>query len=257
MEQINPHLDHCDGQPPSSKQKLVTFNTHPSLSKPAKRPERLPHLSYSMFKDNALRKKLSELGISSSGSRQLLEKRHTEWITLWNANCDSKNPRSKQELRHDLEIWERTQGGRAPASSASGNPNNNITSKDFDGAAWASKHETSFQQLIAEARKKRAMKTTDAVPPEGGNSDGATATSTPTLSETASPSREVFQNPVAQSESTAPQGLAAESSEAPASHDDLVSAMHETEVEAASGTFHEYPRNRFFESEVNGVESNR
>ena len=108
-----------------------------------------------MLKEPQLRKKLQELGISTAGSRQMLERRHKEWMTIWNANCDSLHPRRKADLLHDLDVWERTLGTRAPTSSRSIHLGTQIKDKDFDGAAWAAKHDTSFRDLIASARKNR------------------------------------------------------------------------------------------------------
>jgi E3 ubiquitin-protein ligase RAD18 len=108
-----------------------------------------------MLKEQALKKKMLELGISSQGPRILLEKRHKEWLTLWNANCDAAIPKKRSELLHDLEVWERTQGGRAPTTGRVIQTAAVIKDKDFDGAAWAAKHDSSFKDLIANARKGR------------------------------------------------------------------------------------------------------
>lgn len=110
-----------------------------------------------MLKDVALRKKMSELGISSQGPRQLLELRHKEWITIWNANCDSVRPKSRAALLQDLGTWERLSGAAA-AGMAFGRTRAGveIKDKDFDGAAWSSKHDTGFRDLIASARANAA-----------------------------------------------------------------------------------------------------
>jgi E3 ubiquitin-protein ligase RAD18 len=108
-----------------------------------------------MYKDPALRKKMSDLGISSQGPRTLLERRHKEWMTIWNSNCDAAQPRKHRELLQDLETWEKTQGGRAPTTGRSAQNAAIIKDKDFDGAAWAAKHDASFQDLINQARKTR------------------------------------------------------------------------------------------------------
>ncbi|KAJ6068996.1 hypothetical protein N7499_010883 [Penicillium canescens] len=79
-----------------------------TLGKP---PDRIPAINYSILKDNSLRKKLRDLGIPEWGPKPLLQRRHTEWMNLWNANCDSKNPKSKRVLLSELDIWERTQEG--------------------------------------------------------------------------------------------------------------------------------------------------
>ncbi|CAL8578241.1 E3 ubiquitin-protein ligase rad18 [Xanthoria parietina] len=117
-----------------------------------KPPERLPQLNYSLMKDVALRKKLSELGIPTTGPRSLLVRRHAEWINIVNANADSSRPKSKREMLRELDIWDRSTG-RSIASS--GNELNNagsIMRKDFDGAAWSANHSSDFQDLISKAR---------------------------------------------------------------------------------------------------------
>jgi E3 ubiquitin-protein ligase RAD18 len=161
---VDRHIDTaCPGspqpQPRSTKHSRDSRSTTPTglqpVPKPARVLERLPPLNYSMLKEPQLRRKLGELGISSLGSRQMLERRHREWITIWNANCDSLHPRRKTELLHDLDTWERTSGSRAPTMSRSAAMGAQIKDKDFDQAAWSTKHDTSFKDLIASARRSR------------------------------------------------------------------------------------------------------
>ncbi|CAK7239497.1 MAG: E3 ubiquitin-protein ligase rad18 [Sporothrix thermara] len=199
MALINSHLDSaCSSSPKKSKPATTTlsrtassttssssFNPFSAASAPPPPPERLPSVSYSLLNDSALRKKMAALGLATFGSRQLLERRHKEWTTIWNANCDSARPKRKADLLHDLDIWERTVGvtagggsgvgGGGGGSGASGSMmmggrGSTLTSraiiaanqqaaqikdKDFDGAAWSAKHSSSFQDLIANARKSR------------------------------------------------------------------------------------------------------
>ncbi|KAI0380382.1 DNA repair protein rad18 [Hypomontagnella monticulosa] len=161
--QVDKHLDtSCPGefrpqQPTSSRSTSIptTFSSSSPRKELANPPSRLPSIHYAVLKDGPLRKKLSELGISTAGSRQMLERRHKEWITIWNANCDSQYPRRKAELLHDLDVWERTVGARAPTTSRALSLGAQIKDKDFDGAAWAAKHDVSFKDLIASARRNR------------------------------------------------------------------------------------------------------
>ncbi|KAI4867992.1 DNA repair protein rad18 [Hypoxylon rubiginosum] len=162
---VDRHIDtSCPGQPqPQQKtpkqnpRSLSTLNVFPSstISPLAKTYERLPAINYSMLKEPQLKKKLLELGISSAGNRLILEKRHREWMTIWNANCDSLQPRRRAELLRDLDIWERTLGSRAPTTSKALSLGAQIKDKDFDGAAWAVKHDTSFKNLVASARQNK------------------------------------------------------------------------------------------------------
>jgi E3 ubiquitin-protein ligase RAD18 len=151
---INAHLDrNCEDVPPTKPRSTASATNFGAPDKPIPRPERLPQLHYSMVKDNILRKKLADLGLSTGGTRQQLEKRYTEWVTLWNANCDATKPKGKGELKRELDIWERTQGSRAGSSKQDSGAQ--IREKDFDGQAWSSMHGNTFRELIANARKRK------------------------------------------------------------------------------------------------------
>jgi E3 ubiquitin-protein ligase RAD18 len=157
-EAVFTHLDICTSStgadasstPPTFKTTSIAY-TQPSAMK---QKERLPTLAYSMLTDNALRKKLKELGISNQGPKLLMQKRHTEWVNLWNANCDSRNPRSKRDLLNELEIWDRTQG-RQIANNAGPN---GVMAKDFDGDAYVKNNKNDFDDLIRKAREKAKAK---------------------------------------------------------------------------------------------------
>jgi E3 ubiquitin-protein ligase RAD18 len=127
---------------PPIQQSVATHNFTPS--------KQIPHLNYSVLKEATLKKKISELGIPTWGSRQLLIRRHTQWVDIFNANCDSPRPRSNRELLKELDIWERTQGGHAPGQGQS--VPTGVMKKDFDGADWSGKHKDQFNDLIAQAR---------------------------------------------------------------------------------------------------------
>lgn len=104
------------------------------------------------MKEGALRKKLQEIGIPNWGSKDLMKRRHIEWLNIYNSNCDADESvrRPKRQLVKELEEWENTQGGRAD------NRESRIMKKDFDGSGYAKSHKSDFDDLIAQARKKRA-----------------------------------------------------------------------------------------------------
>lgn len=118
-----------------------------------------------------MRKKLRDLGIPDWGQKQLLQRRHTEWMNLWNANCDSKNPKSKRILLQELDVWERTQGGHATAPSPF-TTSNNVMRKDFDANEWSNNHDDDFKRLIANARKKSEAQSRSIIPGESSSSSG-------------------------------------------------------------------------------------
>ena len=73
-----------------------------------------------------------------------------EWMNLWNASCDSSEPKTKRELLRELDIWERTQGRQiANAQGPSG-----VMAKDFDVEGWTKSNKDDFADLIRKARKK-------------------------------------------------------------------------------------------------------
>lgn len=85
---INKHLDDC--------LKRENVKDYPKKSEPKREP--LPKLVLSLMKDNEIRKRLKELGLSSQGDRKALESRLQKYIILYNAECDKTNPRTVSEL---------------------------------------------------------------------------------------------------------------------------------------------------------------
>ncbi|CEJ58200.1 hypothetical protein PMG11_06866 [Penicillium brasilianum] len=171
-EAVFAHLDKCTGDTASASKpapaKQRSFGSLQPQARqtpisPSQAPERLPAMNYSLLKDNQLRRKFRDLGIPDWGQRQLLQRRHTEWMNLWNANCDSTFPRTKKELLRELDIWERTQGGFATAQSSIV-PNNTVMAKEFDAAQWSVSHDNDFKRLIANARKKSDAQVRSTIP---------------------------------------------------------------------------------------------
>ena len=181
-EVVFTHLDHCTSgggnevpdtapvtnglhrPPPNQQPRASTAYTPSDMLSSGKPPERLPTLAYSMLNDTALRKKLQALGISSQGPKLLLQKRHTEWVNLWNANCDSRNPRTKRDLLGELDVWERTQGKQilqGMSAPAGGGQGTGVMAKDFDGESWMRGNKSNFEELVRRARQKRAAPADD------------------------------------------------------------------------------------------------
>ncbi|KAJ6021119.1 hypothetical protein N7540_006623 [Penicillium herquei] len=191
-ETANSHVNRCLTQQEASPQKTPqrTPQRPPAFgilqrtqNSPTHNMERLPTLNYDLMKDVQLRKKFRELGIPGDGPRDLMKRRHTEWINLWNANCDSETPKSKRQLLHELKIWESTQGGGSMMTTAL-SERNAVNSKDFDAARWSADHNDDFSRLIASARRKADAQVRSTIPGplvQGGSRPGPPPDSAPQL----------------------------------------------------------------------------
>ena len=159
IQAVDPHLDRCEdekkqGSRANSRTPVNGIgSSRPITSQSIKPQEKTNELNYSLLTETKLRQKLNELGIPSWGSKSLMIKRHTEWVNLWNANCDSNHPRGKRELLQELDSWERTQGGKAPTANGLAST---VMRKEFDGAGWANRNKDEFSRLIADAKRKKS-----------------------------------------------------------------------------------------------------
>ena len=154
-EAVYPHLDTCSGEAPSSLQyphtkPITTGLIAYALPHHTSVKERLPTINWAILNENQQRKKLRELGILSTGSKLLMQSRHKEWLNLWNANCDSRNPRPKRDLLRDLDTWERTQGRQIATNAGP----NGVMVKDFDRHGYVKSHKGDFDDLIQRAKAK-------------------------------------------------------------------------------------------------------
>ncbi|KAK9319945.1 hypothetical protein V1517DRAFT_348647 [Lipomyces orientalis] len=158
-QEVQIHLDDCfkeqaakearANQPLTSKSNppVRTLQSQP-LNKIIKKPlQRLPKLQYDLFNDTKLRSKLAELGLPTNGTRTQLQQRHTEWVSLWNANVDSNNPKTKKQLLRDLNDWESNLAKYAVQK---------VSAEDL--AAWGKTHSNNFGDLIFQARKNLQKK---------------------------------------------------------------------------------------------------
>ncbi|NXF46822.1 RAD18 ligase, partial [Oceanites oceanicus] len=90
---INKHLDSC----------LTREEKKDSLRSSAHKRKPMSKVVYNLLSDRDLKKKLKEHGLSTRGTRQQLVKRHQEFVHMYNAQCDSLNPKSVAEVVKELE----------------------------------------------------------------------------------------------------------------------------------------------------------
>ncbi|KAK9472685.1 uncharacterized protein V1510DRAFT_378000 [Dipodascopsis tothii] len=137
---VNRHLDVClSGPGPPEEPRPAAF-----FGAPRAAPiQRLPKLQYDLLNEAKLRAKLTELGLPSLGPKADLQRRHTEWVSLWNANADAAQPKTKTQLLRELAAWEAALGRPRPSRVP-----------DEDLQAWGQKHAADFRELTAAARKR-------------------------------------------------------------------------------------------------------
>ncbi|NXP29537.1 RAD18 ligase, partial [Scytalopus superciliaris] len=90
---INRHLDSC----------LTREEKKDSLRSSAHKRKPMSKVVYNLLSDRDLKKKLKEHGLSTFGTRQQLIKRHQEFVHMYNAQCDSLNPKSVTDVVKELE----------------------------------------------------------------------------------------------------------------------------------------------------------
>ncbi|RPA82813.1 DNA repair protein rad18 [Ascobolus immersus RN42] len=124
-------------------------------------PERLPKLNYHTMKEKDLRKKMQELGLSTEGSKAVLQQRHAEYVMLVNANLDAKHPRSKRELLMDMRTWETLRLDMERNRKPNHNHNTTEAEKEREKEqlkVYSKENDEDFKRLIEDAKRRRQVK---------------------------------------------------------------------------------------------------
>ncbi|NWV86743.1 RAD18 ligase, partial [Dasyornis broadbenti] len=145
---INKHLDSC----------LAREEKKDSLRSSVHKRKLMSKVVYNLLSDRDLRKKLKEHGLSTSGTRQQLIKRHQEFVHMYNAQCDSLNPKSVAEVVKELEKNEkiRVQLECNKPSENSLTFTKDQTEKEIDEihAEYRNKHRSEFKFLVDQVNKR-------------------------------------------------------------------------------------------------------
>uniref|UniRef100_A0AAY4CLH2 RING-type E3 ubiquitin transferase n=1 Tax=Denticeps clupeoides TaxID=299321 RepID=A0AAY4CLH2_9TELE len=88
---INKHLDSC----------LSRGDKKEGLRSSGKR--RMAKLVYNLLSQVELKRRLKECHLPTHGSRDQLIKRHQDFLHMYNAECDSQNPRSAEDIAKEVE----------------------------------------------------------------------------------------------------------------------------------------------------------
>ncbi|XP_034725971.1 E3 ubiquitin-protein ligase RAD18 isoform X1 [Etheostoma cragini] len=142
---INKHLDTCltRGEKKESLRSSLG-NTRRPMTK----------LVYNLLSVQELKRRLKECHLSIQGSREQLIKRHQEFVHMYNAQCDSLNPKSAEDIAKELETNEKIrnqlQGKAKPVMVFT----KNKSEKEIDEmhSNYRKQHSSDFSRLIAQVR---------------------------------------------------------------------------------------------------------
>ncbi|NXG62603.1 RAD18 ligase, partial [Hemiprocne comata] len=145
---INKHLDSC----------LTREEKKDSLRNSAHKRKPMSKVVYNLLSDRDLKKKLKEHGLSTQGTRQQLIKRHQEFVHMYNAQCDSLNPKSVTEVVKELEKNEkiRVQLECNKSSEKSLTFTKDQTEEEIDEihTDYRNKHRNEFQFLVDQVKNR-------------------------------------------------------------------------------------------------------
>ncbi|CAL1264067.1 unnamed protein product [Larinioides sclopetarius] len=136
-DRINIHLDKC-------------------LQVQEKESERksLPKLVYHLLTNKEIRKKLKEHGLSASGDRQTLIRRHKNFVTLFNANCDSLEPKSVEDIVLEIECQEIEEKANTAPKQIQINKKSEISHIEKEQQTYVKQHQSQFNSLINDIQQR-------------------------------------------------------------------------------------------------------
>ncbi|XP_015202807.2 E3 ubiquitin-protein ligase RAD18 isoform X1 [Lepisosteus oculatus] len=152
-QHINKHLDSC----------LTRDEKKESLRSSVSRRKNVAKVVYDLLSERELKKRLKDLNLPTYGSRQQLIKRHQEFVHVYNAQCDSLNPKSAQEIAKEVERNEKLKTQLEGKSKSVMVFSKNQTEEEIDElhSKYRKQHKDEFSQLIAQVRgrcKKKQVK---------------------------------------------------------------------------------------------------
>ncbi|XP_034553642.1 E3 ubiquitin-protein ligase RAD18 [Notolabrus celidotus] len=142
---INKHLDTCL----SRGEKKESLRS--SIGK-SRRP--MGKVVYNLLSLQELKRRLKDCHLSMKGTRDQMIKRHQEFIQIYNAQCDSLNPKSAEDIAKDVEANEKIknqlQGKAKPVMVFSKNQSEEAIEEVHSN--YRKQHSSDFSRLIAQVR---------------------------------------------------------------------------------------------------------
>ncbi|CAJ1050993.1 E3 ubiquitin-protein ligase RAD18 [Xyrichtys novacula] len=144
---INKHLDTCL----TRGEKKDSLRSCSSTGK-ARRP--MGKVVYNLLSMQELKRRMKECHLSTQGTREQMIKRHREFVQTYNAQCDSLNPKSAEDIAKEVEANEKIknqlQGKAKPVMVFS--KNQSEVEIDQVHSNYRKQHSSDFSRLIAQVR---------------------------------------------------------------------------------------------------------
>jgi E3 ubiquitin-protein ligase RAD18 len=147
---LNKHLD-MDCEDPFEPPKTTSTSQKFFSQAPSKERKRIVAKVYDLMKDTQIRELAKSYSLATDGNRTVLIRRVKEYVTRYNANCESSKPKSNSEIRREVMDWERRFAKAAPTI---GQGDSNTTNSQ-EAQQHIAKHKDQFDELIAQARMNR------------------------------------------------------------------------------------------------------
>ncbi|XP_061114237.1 E3 ubiquitin-protein ligase RAD18-like isoform X1 [Conger conger] len=146
---INKHLDGCLRR----NEKEERLRSPPGKRKP------LTKVVYSLLSQQQLKRRLKDFHLSTQGSWDQLVRRHQDFVQMYNAECDSLNPKSAQDIAKEIEKNEKARVQAQTKSKCMPLVSKGQTDEEIEEvhSNYRKEHNAEFTRLIAEVKSR--MKT--------------------------------------------------------------------------------------------------
>ncbi|XP_077459294.1 E3 ubiquitin-protein ligase RAD18 isoform X1 [Stigmatopora argus] len=142
---INKHLDMCltSGEKKDSLRSSFGKTRHP-----------MGKLVYNLLSQQELKRRLKECRLSVQGSRDQLIKRHKEFVHIYNAQCDSLNPKSAEEIVKEVEANEKIKNQLQDKAKPVMVFSKKHSEEEIDEvhSIYRKQHSSDFSRLVAQVR---------------------------------------------------------------------------------------------------------
>lgn len=162
---INKHLDTC----------LTREEKKGSLRGALEcRRRPLAKVVYNLLSTQELKRRLKQCHLSVQGSRDQLVKRHQEFVHIYNAQCDSLNPKSAEAIAKEVEASEKIRNQLTGKAKPVLVFSKKQSEEEIDTmhSNYRKQHSSDFSRLIAQVRGRLETKRQASVKRETNDEDG-------------------------------------------------------------------------------------